>query len=179
MSPWFDLMKLPHGGQIGSLKMSMGIGAAELPPITPSSRIRSATASGGGAADVVGRDAGDDDRHGCATTRATLTIAMTTVAATTTHIQGLRRRWGDGCPHAGTAALPGSLVFQVGGVGHPVWCGFGPPGPPGADVRHTGPGGGAYVASAGGTGVKPPGGPANAAGCPAAWLRCRISVARS
>jgi len=31
ISPAFDLMKLPHGGQMGSLKMSMVVGAAELP----------------------------------------------------------------------------------------------------------------------------------------------------
>ena len=76
-------MKLPHGGQIGSLKMSIVIGAAELPTNTPSSRTRSATASGGGGGDVrrPGRD-GDDDCHGWATTSATPTMATTTVAAT-------------------------------------------------------------------------------------------------
>ena len=86
-----DLMKLPHGGQMGSLKMSIVTGATELPMYTPSSRTRSATASGGGGGGAAGDEWDDrDDCHGWATTTATPTTAATTTPARPTHSQGLR-----------------------------------------------------------------------------------------
>src|SRR5947209_14444320 len=114
-------MKLPHGGQIGSLKMSIVVGAAELPTDTPSSSTLSSTASGGGAADVgvEGRADGDDDCHGWAATTANpTTTATTTATAAPIHSQGLRLP-GGGCPHSGAPTLPMSPVPHVGVPGHP------------------------------------------------------------
>src|SRR5271166_1862699 len=161
MSLEFDRMKLPHGGQMGSLKISIVVGAAELPIDTPSSRTRSSTASGGGAADV-GVDVvdGDDDCHGwAATTASPPTKATTTVTAAPTHSQGLRLPR-CGWPHSGAPVLPTSPVPQAGAPGHPVGWGMGPPGTtgdPAAGVAgHTWPCGGAWLAmTGGGTDAKP------------------------
>src|ERR1700733_2789761 len=124
MSPAFDRMKLPHGGQMGSLKMSIVTGAAELPMKTPSSRTRSSIASAAGAG---GCDAdGPDDRHGWATTRTAPTSATTMKLARPTHSQALRARPGDGWPHDGVLVLATSPVPQPGAPGHPVGCGIAP-----------------------------------------------------
>src|SRR6185312_4368789 len=169
MSVAFDLMKVPQGGQMGSLKMSIVTRAAELPTYTPSSRTRSATASGGGAG-------GEPDCQGRTTASITPTRTTATAAATATHSQGLRPARG-GAPQRG--ALP--ALFQTGAPPHPVGWGTGPPGangcpvPDGVGQDATGDGGGA-----GGPGANPAAGrPANAAGGVAIWVRARMSVARS
>src|SRR5690348_12541895 len=113
MSAAFDLMKLPHGGQMGSLKTSIVVWAAELPTNTPSSMTRNATASGGGGGGVgAGRVF---DSQGRTTPRITPMSAIVRVAATPTHSQGLRRPRG-GCPQGGVAPA----FVQTGGPPHAV-----------------------------------------------------------
>ena len=112
---------------MGSLKMSIVVVAAELPRYTPSSRTRSATASGAGADDGVVDGVGVDDRHGWARMMPTPPpkIATTTTAASPTHGQGVRLCWGGGC-HGGAPVV---APPQAGAVVHGVGCGTDPPTP--------------------------------------------------
>src|SRR5690348_5871987 len=120
MSAALDLMKLPHGGQIGALKMSIVVWAAELPTNTPSSRIRRATASAGGGG---GTGAGPDfDSHGRTTPRTTPRSSTVMVAVIATHSQGLRLVRG-GWPQGGDAAA----FVQTGGPLQAVGCSPGAP----------------------------------------------------